>query len=230
MVTGQVNVGELRAGRLQVTGRNGGKLLDSMHVAKTTIRLGPLETIFAQGDPCTAVMYIERGRVRLSVRSPGGKSSVVAMLHSGAFFGEGSLAGQRRRKSTAETTTSCTIAVVKTAEMRRRLLEEPALSDWFRSYLLARNVRIEQDLVEQVFNGAEKRLARVLMLLAHFEEHRSARYTLPKISRNLLAEMSGTTRSKVDSLMNNFRKLGFLERSHGDVQVHRSMLSVVLQG
>jgi len=175
-------------------------------------------------------MYIEKGRVRLSVRSPGGKSSEVAMLHSGAFFGEGSLAGQRRRKSTAETMTTCTIAVVKTAEMRRRLLEEPALSDWFRSYLLARNVRIEQDLVEQVFNGCEKRLARVLLLLAHFDEHRSTHYPLPKISRNLLAEMSGTTRSKVDSLMNNFRKLGFLERSRGDIQVHPSMLSVVLQG
>jgi CRP-like cAMP-binding protein len=214
-------------------GRQGRKLLDSLHVAKTSIRLEPFETIFAQGDRGTEVIYIEKGRVRVSVRAPGGKTSLVAMLRAGAFLGEGSLAGQRHRRSTAETLTRCTIAVVKTAEMRRQLHAEPALSDWFRSYLLARNVRIEQDLVEQVFNGCEKRLARVLLLLAHADEHTAVRYALPKISRNLLAQMSGTTRSKVDTLMNNFRKLGFLERNserHGGLQIHRSMLSVVLQG
>jgi CRP-like cAMP-binding protein len=216
-----------------LAGRKGARLLDSLQVTKTTLRLEPFETIFAQGDRCPEVMYIERGRVRLSVRSPGGHISLVAMLHSGAFLGEGSLAGQRRRKSTAETMTMCTITVVKTAEMRRQLLAEPALSDWFRSYLLERNVRIEQDLVEQVLNGCEKRLARVLLLLAHVDEYTAVRYALPKISRNLLAEMSGTTRSKVDALMNNFRKLGFLEGNserQGGLQIHRSMLSVVLQG
>ena len=215
-----------------VAGRNGGRLLDSLHVAKTRVRFEPFDTIFAQGDRCSAVMYIERGRVRLSVVSPGGKTSVVAMLHAGAFLGEGALAGQRHRKSTAEAMTGCTIAIVKTAEMRRRLLEEPALSDWFRSHMLARNVRIEQDLVDLFFNGCEKRLARALLLLAHVDEHRSARYALPKISRNLLADMCGTTRSRVDSLMNNFRKLGFIERHserNGGLQIHRSMLSVVLQ-
>jgi len=240
MAISYVKVDVDRAGDLSHTapamhraGRKGGRLLDSLNVAKTDIRLEPFETIFAQGDRCTDVMYIKRGRVRLSVRSPEGKTSVVAMLHSGAFLGEGCLAGQRRRKFTAESMTSCTIAVVKTAEMRRQLLAEPALSDWFRSYLLARNVRIEQDLVEQVLNGSEKRLARILLLLAHADEHTAERYALPKISRNLLAEMSGTTRSKVDTLMNNFRKLGFLERNserHGGLQIHRSMLSVVLQG
>ena len=240
MAVSHVKVGGHRAGGarhapppLYLAGRKGARLLNSLHVAKSSVRLEPFETIFAQGDPSTAVMYIEKGRVRLSVRSPGGKTSVVAMLHSGAFLGEGSLAGQRRRMSTAETMTSCTIAVVKTAEMRRQLLAEPALSDWFRSYLLARNVRIEQDLVEQVLNGCEKRLARVLLLLSHVDEHTAVRYALPKISRNLLAEMSGTTRSKVDALMNNFRKLGFLERNSerdGGLQIHRSMLNVVLQG
>jgi CRP-like cAMP-binding protein len=158
---------------------------------------------------------------------------VVATLHAGAFFGEGALAGRRRRRSTAEPLTRCTIAIVKTAEMRRRLFEDPALSDRFRSYLLARNVRIEQDVVEQIFDGCENRLARVLLLLAHCDEHRSERYVLPKVSRDLLAEMSGITASKVGTLMNHFRKLGFLERSsdrHGGVHVHRSMLNVVLQG
>ena len=211
--------------------QNGGRLLDSLCVAKTSVRFEPFETIFAQGDRCLTVMYIERGRVRLSVVSPGGKAAVVAILHAGAFFGEGALAGQRHRKSTAETMTGCTIAIVKTAEMRRRLLEESALSDWFRSHMLARNVRIEADLVDQLFSSSEKRLARALLVLAHFDEHQSPRCALPKISRNLLAQMSGTTRSRVDSLMNNFRKLGFLERHSerdGGVQIHRSMLSVVL--
>jgi CRP/FNR family transcriptional regulator, cyclic AMP receptor protein len=217
----------------QAAGRRSGRLLDSMHVANTSVRFQPTETIFAQHDRCSSVLYIEKGRVRLSVRSPEGRTSVVAMLHAGAFFGEGALAGQRRRRSTAESLTSCTIAIVKTAEMRRRLLEEPALSDWFRSYLLARNVRIEQDVVDQIFNGCEKRLARILLLLAHFDEHRSERYPLPRISRDLLAEMSGITASKVGALMKHFRKLGFLERHsdrHRSVHVHRSMLSVVLQG
>ena len=212
--------------------RNGGRLLDSLHVAKTSVRFEPFKTIFAQGDRCAAVMYITKGRVRLSVVSPGGKVAVVAVLRAGAFFGEGALAGQRCRKLTAETMTGCTIAVVKTAEMRRRLHEESALSDWFRSHMLARNVRIEADLVAQLFNSSEKRLARALLLLARVDEHQSPRYALPKISRNLLAQMSGTTRSRVDLLMNNFRKLGFLERHSerdGGVQIHRSMLSVVLQ-
>lgn len=216
----------------RVAAQNAGTLLDSRHVAKTRVRFEPFETIFAQGDRCAAVMYIERGSVRLSVVSRGDKAAVVAILHAGAFFGEGALAGQRRRKSTAETLTASTIAIVKTAEMRRRLHEDLALSDWFRSHMLARNVRIEEDLIGHLFNGCEKRLARALLLLAGVDEHESPRYALPKISRNLLAEMSGTTRSRVDVLMNNFRKLGFLERHserNGGLQVHRSMLSIVLQ-
>lgn len=197
-----------------------------------SVRYEPFETIFAQGDRCAAVMYIEKGRVRLSVVSPAGRSAVVATLHAGAFFGEGALAGQRRRTSTAETLTRSTITIVRTGEMRRRLHDQVALSDRFRSHLLARNARIEEDFVGQVFNRCEKRLARALLTLARFDEHQLPRCELPKISRNLLAEMSGTTRSRVDSLMNKFRKLGFLERHSersGGVQVHRSMMSVVLQ-
>jgi CRP-like cAMP-binding protein len=208
------------------------RLLDSLHVVRTSLRFEPSETIFAQGDRCAAVMYIERGRVRLSVVSPFGKAAILAVLHAGAFFGEGALAGQRLRKSTAQALTNSTIAVMRTSEIRRRLHEESAFSDWFRSHMLARNVRIEGDLVDQLFNRCEKRLARALLLLAHFDEHQSPRYALPKISRNLLAEMSGTTRSRVDVLMNNFRKLGFLERHcerDGGLQIHRSMLNVVLQ-
>ena len=163
--------------------------------------------------------------------SRAGREAVVAILHAGAFFGEGALAGRRRRTCTAETVTASTIATVKTSEMRRGLHEEVALSDWFRSQMLATHIRTEADLIGQLFNRSEKRLARVLLLLANFDEHQLPRAALPLISRNLLAELIGTPRWKVDLLMNNFRKLGFLERHSerdGGVQVHRSMLSVVL--
>lgn len=212
--------------------RKRGRLLDVLRVANTSVRYNPFETIFAQGDRCAAVMYIQKGRVRLTVTSNGGRETVVGILTAGAFFGEGALAGQRRRRATAQAMTGSTISVVRIAEMRRRLHEEAALANWFRSHLLARNIRIEADLVDQLFNRAEKRLARALLLLAHFDEHQSPRCALPTISRNLLAEMTGTTRSTVDRLMNKFRKLGFLERHSerdGGLQVHCSMLNVVLQ-
>ena len=206
-------------------------LLQMRTVASTSVRFEPAQKIFAQGDRSATVMYIERGRVKLSVASPNGRSTVVAVLHAGELFGEGALAGQRFRRSTAEAVTGTTIAVVKTAEMRERLHAEPALSDWFRLQMLARNSRIERDLVANVFNGCESRLARALLLLAGADERRSLRYPMPKISRDLLAEMTEMTRSRVDVLMNKFRKRGFLERHserNGGLQVHRSMLNVVL--
>ena len=206
--------------------------LDLLNVANTRVRYGPQETVFAQGDRCAAVMYIQAGRVKLTVTSQGGREAVVATLKAGAFFGEGALAGQQRRRSTAKTMTATTIAIVKTAEMRRRLHDETVLADWCRSYLLARNVRIEADLLREHFNRLERRLARVLLLLANFGEHHRMRSALPLISRNLLAELIGTTRWKIDHLMNAFRKPGFLERHRerdGGMQVHRSMLSIVLQ-
>jgi CRP-like cAMP-binding protein len=202
-----------------------------MHVANTSVRFKPFETVFAQGDSCTSVMYIQRGGVALTTTSRQGRAALVGTLTAGAFFGQGALAGQRRRRATAQTTTCSTIGIVKTGEMRRCLHEETAFADWFRSHLLATNIRIEADLVDQLFNRTEKRLARALLLLAHFDEHQSLRHGLPTISRDVLAEMIGTSRSRVDVLMNKFRKLGFLERHRerdGGLQVHCSMLSVVL--
>ena len=211
---------------------NAGRRRDVLHVAHTSVRYRPSETVFAQGDRCAAVMYIRKGRVKLTVTSGAGRETVVAVLHAGAFFGEGALAGKRRRTCTAETVTASTIAMVKTGEMRRGLQQDVALSDRFRSQLLARNIRAEADLISQLFNGCERRLARVLLLLADFDKHELPRAALPLISRTLLAEVIGTPRWKVDLLMNNFRKLGFLERHSerdGGMQVHRSMLSVVLK-
>ena len=213
-----------------MAGPNTGKRRDVLHVAHTSVRYGPSETVFAQGDRCAAVMYIRKGRVKLTVTSRAGQEAVLAILHAGAFFGEGALAGQRRRRSTAETLTASTIATVKTTAMRRALQQDVTLADRFRSQMLARNMRSEAELIDQVFNRCEKQLARVLLLLANFDEHELPRAALPIVSRTVLAETIGTPRWKVDLLMNNFRKRGFLERhSDGGLQVHRSMLSVVLQ-
>jgi CRP-like cAMP-binding protein len=211
---------------------NTGRLLDAFHVANTRVRFKPLETVFAQGDSCADVMYIQKGRVKLTVASPGGREAVVGILAAGAFFGEAALAGKRRRTATATAMTGSTIGVVKTAEMRRGLHQESALADWFRLHLLARNTQIQSALVDLVFKRSEERLARALLLLVHFDERDSPRYPLPTVSRDLLAEMIGATRSRVDVLMNRFRKLGFLERHggrNGGLHVHCSMLSVLLQ-
>jgi CRP/FNR family transcriptional regulator, cyclic AMP receptor protein len=212
--------------------RNAGGRLDLLDVTHTSVCYRPCETIFAQGDRCAAVMYLRKGGVKLTATSRAGREAVIGIIHAGEFFGEGALAGQRRRTCTAETVTASTIAMVKTGEMRRRLHEGAGLSDWFRSHMLARNIRMEGALIGQLFNRCEKRLARVLLLLANFDEHQLPRAALPTISRNLLAEAIGASRSKVDLLMNEFRKLGFLERNgdrDGGMQVHRSMLTVVLE-
>ena len=203
--------------------------LDGLHVANTVVRYKPRETVFAQGDRCAGVMYIRQGGVRLTVTSRTGRVAVVAILRAGSFFGEAALAGQRWRSCNAETLKVSTIAMVKTDEMRRGLSETGKLADWFRSQLLERNTRTESDLIAQFFNRCEMRLARVLLLLANFDAHNLPLAPLPMISRNLLADMVGTTRSKVDVLMNKFRKLGFIERVDGCVQVHRSLLTVVTQ-
>lgn len=174
-------------------------------------------------------MYIQKGGVRLTVTSPAGRIAVVAVLGAGSFFGEGVLAGQRRRRCNAETLNASTIATVKTHDMRRGLSEIARLADSFRAHLLARNVRAESDLIDQLFNRCERRLARALLLLANFDTHYRPYAPLPVISRNLLADMAGTTRSRVDVLMNKFRKLGFIARVDGVVQVHRSLLAVVTQ-
>jgi len=183
--------------------------------------------IFGQGQAATSVMYIETGNVRLSVLSPGGKEAVVAILGPSTFFGEGCLAGQPARMATATAMTACTILVTDKAEMARQLHERPAFSDRFLTHMLSRNIRIEEDLVDQLFNSSEKRLARTLLLLARYGDQEPEQLVLPKLSQELLAEMVGTTRSRVNYFMNKFRKLGFIEYN-GGLKIHSSLLSVVL--
>ena len=203
--------------------------LDGLHVANTVVRYQPCETVFAQGDRCAGVMYIRTGGVRLTVTSRTRRVAVIAILRAGSFFGEGALAGQRRRRCSAETLMVSTIAMVKTSDMRRGLSGQAMLADCFLSHLLARNIHTESHLIDQLCNRCEERLARVLLLLANFDAHYLPHAPLPMISRNVLAGMAGTTRSKVDVLMNKFRKLGFIERVDGGVQVHRSLLTIVTQ-
>ena len=187
----------------------------------------PESTIFAQGDPATSVMYVEQGNVRLSVLSHTGKEAVVAVLEAAHFFGEGCLAGQSLRMATAIAMTACTIVVVDKPEMVRQLHAQPAFADRFLTHMLTRNIRIEEDLIDQLFNSSEKRLARTLLLLARYGEPDASHRTLPRVSQETLAEMVGTTRSRVNFFMNKFRKLGFIEYN-GGLKVHNSLLSVVL--
>src|SRR5437773_12526816 len=184
-------------------------------------------SIFSQGSPADAVFYIENGKVKLTVLSNRGKETVVAILGSGDFFGEGSLAGQPLRMATATAITDCSFLRLKREAMIRMLRDEPSLSELFMSYLLSRNVRIEEDLVDQLFNSSEKRLARYLLLLTRFGKDGQHEVVVPKISQETLAEMVGTTRSRVSSFMNKFRKLGLVDYN-GGLQVHSSLMNIVL--
>jgi CRP/FNR family transcriptional regulator, cyclic AMP receptor protein len=188
----------------------------------------PEAMIFAQGDPATSVMYVETGAVRLSVLSHAGKEAVVAVLDGGHFFGEGCLAGQLRRMATATAMTPCTIVAVEKQEMVRHLRDRPAFADRFLTHMLTRNIRIEEDLIDQLFNSSEKRLARTLLLLARYGEPEASHRALPRVSQELLAEMIGTTRSRVNFFMNKFRKLGFIDYN-GGLKIHNSLLTVVLR-
>ncbi len=185
-------------------------------------------TIFAQGDPATSVMYVEGGTVRLSVLSHAGKEAVIAVLDVGHFFGEGCLVGQQQRMSTASAMVPSTIVVVEKADMVTQLHTQPRFADRFLTHMLTRNIRIEEDLIDQLFNSSEKRLARTLLLLARYGEPGVSHRNLPKVSQETLAEMVGTTRSRVNFFMNKFRKLGFIEYN-GGLKVHNSLLSVVLR-
>ena len=191
------------------------------------VEYSPAGMIFAQGDPATSVMYVERGAVRLSVLSHAGKEAVVAVLETGHFFGEGCLAGQSQRMATATAMAPSAILVVDKREMVRQLHSRPAFADRFLTHMLTRNIRIEEDLVDQLFNSSEKPLARALLLLARYGEHEPSHLDLPKVSQELLAEMVGTTRSRVNFFMNKFRKLGFIEYN-GGLKINNSLLSVVL--
>jgi CRP/FNR family cyclic AMP-dependent transcriptional regulator len=185
------------------------------------------QVIFSQGDDADAVFYIQKGKVRLTVLSTTGKEATIAILGEGNFFGEGVLAGQVRRMGSAAAMSSCEILHVTKAAMVEALHREHAFSDTFVAHLLARNIRFEEDLVDHLFNSSEKRLARVLLLLAHFGKEGVPETVIPKISQETLAEMVGTTRSRVSFFMNRFRKLGFIHYN-GGLQVHSSLLNVVL--
>jgi len=183
--------------------------------------------VYTQGQPAKTVLYIQRGGVKLSVVSAAGKEAVVAILGSGDFFGEGCMAGQTVRMGSASAITSTTLLVIQREEMTRVLHKEHALSDRFISHMLGRNIRIEKDLVDQLFNSSEQRLARTLLLLARYGMEKQPHGMLPKVSQETLAEMVGTTRSRVNFFMNKFRKLGFIEYN-GGLKVNNSLLSVVL--
>jgi CRP/FNR family cyclic AMP-dependent transcriptional regulator len=189
------------------------------------------QTIFAQGIPADAVFYLETGKVRLTVVSKTGKEATIGILNEGSFFGEGALAGQTVRMGTAIALTDCSTLRVEKKVMMQALHREHSLSDMFVAYLLSRNIRYEEDLVDQLFNSSEKRLARVLLMLAHFGKEAVPETVIPKISQETLAEMVGTTRSRVSFFMNRFRKLGFIDYAggiEGGLQVHSSLLNVVL--
>jgi CRP-like cAMP-binding protein len=203
------------------------KFLDSAGVAKRAVEFRPRATIYAQGDPANAILYLQRGGVKLSVVSSTGKEAVVGMLGPGDFFGEGCLAGQSVRMGTATAIVPTTVLRIDKKKMLKLLHEQHAMSDLFISYILARNIRMEEDLVDQLFNSSEKRLARTLLLLARYGKPNKTQRVLPKLSQEVLAEMVGTTRSRVNFFMNKFRKLGFIEYN-GGLQVKNSLLSVVL--
>ncbi len=185
------------------------------------------QTIFAQGDPTDAVFYVQTGKVRLTVVSNDGKEATIGILGEGEFFGEGALAGQPLRMGSAAAMTDCAILRIDKKAMMQALHREHELSDLFVAHLLARNIRYEEDLVDHLFNSSEKRLARTLLLLAHFGKEGTPETVVPKISQETLAEMIGTTRSRVSFFMNRFRKLGFIHYN-GGLQVHSSLLNVVL--
>src|SRR5205814_1170907 len=194
---------------------------------ETTKEYRKKETIFLQGGPADSVFYIEKGKVKVKVLSARGKEAVVAILGSGDFFGEGGLAGQPIRMATSTSMTECSILRIKKETMIRMLHREPALSELFMAYLLSRNARIEEDLVDQLFNSSEKRLARILLLLTRFGKDGQHEHIVPRISQETLAEMVGTTRSRVSLFMNKFRKLGFIDYN-GGLQVHSSLMGIVL--
>ena len=203
--------------------------LNSAGLAKNTLEYGRGDTIFAQGDTCEHVMYIRAGGVKLSVLSKTGREAVVAMLGPGDFFGEGCLAGQKLRMGSATAITASTILQVGKAEMTRVLHKQQAMSDRFIAHMLSRNIRIEEDLIDQLFNSAEKRLARTLLLLARYGKQDQPVRVVPKLSQETLAEMIGTTRSRVNFFLNKFKKLGFIEYDgERPLRINSSLLSVVL--
>ena len=201
--------------------------LNSAGITKKIITYKPLAIVFSQGDPSDSIMYIQQGAIRLSVLSQSGKEAIVATLGPGDFLGEGALAAQRVRMGTARAIATTTLLVLPKKQMIQLLHDEPEFSNRFIAFMLSRNIRIEEDLVDQLFNSSEKRLARTLLLLARYGMADKPQAVLPKLSQEMLAEMIGTTRSRVNFFMNKFRKLGFIEYN-GGLKIHTALLSVVL--
>ena len=201
--------------------------LNKINGGKTHLSVDKKHVLFSQGDAADAAFYLEAGRVKLTVLSKDGKEGVIAILGPGAFFGEGCLTMQRVRMSTATAIENAKIVRIEKKEMIRVLHDDPEFSAHFTAYLLSRNIRIEADLVDHLFNSSEKRLARVLLLLAHFGKEGREEPILPKISQETLADMIGTTRSRVSFFLNKFRKMGFIEYN-GDFKIHSSLLNIIL--
>ena len=206
---------------------NAQAFLDSAGIARTIVAYRRAEVIFAQGDLCESVLYIQQGRVKLSVLSKTGKEAVLAMLAPGDFFGEGCLAGQPVRMGSATAITDSTILLVKKDQMVRLLHKQHTLSDRFIAHMLARNIRIEEDLIDHLFNSSEKRLARTLLLLARYGKLDKPVRAVPKVSQETLAAMIGTTRSRVNFFMKKFQRLGFIDYKEG-LKVNNALLTVVL--
>jgi CRP/FNR family cyclic AMP-dependent transcriptional regulator len=201
--------------------------LESVGASKRIAEFRKKQAIFSQGEAADSVMYIQEGSVKLTVVNESGKEAVVAIFGSGDFLGEGGMAGQTVRMGTATAIVPTTVLIIGKDEMARALHAEPTLSDRFITYMLARNIRVEADLVDQLFNSTEKRLARTLLLLARYGREDQPERVLQKVSQETLAEMIGTTRSRVNLFMNKFRKLGFIEYN-GEIRIHRSLLTVIL--
>ncbi len=209
-------------------GFNAQAFLESSGVARAVMEYRRSQRIYSQGDTASHVMYIQKGGVKLSVVNEAGREAVVALLGAGDYFGEGCLTGVPFRMGIATAITATTVLVIDAQEMIRGLHEEQKLSDRFIAYLLTRIIRNEEDLVDLVFNSIEKRLARALLLLARYGRQDQSQKTLPKISQELLAEMVGTTRSRINMFMNKFRRLGFIEYNGGGIQIHNTLLSVIV--
>jgi CRP/FNR family transcriptional regulator, cyclic AMP receptor protein len=203
--------------------------LSTLNGGRKIVAFAKKQTIFVQGDSSDAVFYLQTGKVKLTVVSKSGKEATIGILNEGAFFGEGCLTGQPLRLCAATAISDCSVMRIDKKSMMEVLHREHAFSDMFVAYLLSRNIRYEEDLVDQLFNSSEKRLARILLLLAHFGKDGKPETVIPKISQEMLAEMIGTTRSRVSFFMNKFRKLGFIDYHAGDeLQVHSSLLNIVL--
>ena len=213
---------------LEKPGFDAAAFLASAGLGRRIVQLAPKETFFSQGDPADSVFYLQRGRAKVTVVSSAGKEATITLLAAGDFVGEGALAAMAGlRLSTASTITACTALKIKREEMIRVMHEEHNFSDLFLKFLLERSMRIQADLVDQLFNSSEKRLARILLLMAEFGQPGEPEQYIPKISQETLAEMIGTTRSRVSFFMNRFRQLGFIEYN-GRIKVHKSLLNVVL--